>query len=288
MAPPADLQVRERSSGSRGHNHGVDQDEAVGWVGRVGVCARGLLYLLIAVLAADVALGHSSQSSDREGALQAVAQRPLGSVLVALLGVGFAGHAVWQAARAVTGRQGGASGRPLDTGHRVVAAATAVAYAGFTASVVPYIGRHHQRRTSNQAAQGWTARLMGEPGGRLLVAAFGVGVVVAGIVLLVQGVRGKVDDGVEPGLRGWPRRLLEGLGIVGFVARGVVVAVAGGFLVAAAVTFDPGQAKGLDGSLRSLARAPGGALLLLAAAVGLAAFGLWSIAVGVWMDAPTS
>ena len=133
---------------------------------------------------------------------------------MALLGLGFAGHALWQAARAVTGRQGGTTGRPLDTGHRLVAAATAVIYAGFA-------------------------------------------------------------------------RTLDVLGMVGFVARGIVVGVAGGFLVDAAVTFDPHKAKGLDGSLRSLARAPGGSVGLLAAAAGLAAFGLWSIAVGVWMDAPT-
>jgi hypothetical protein len=169
----------------------------------------------------------------------------------------------------------------------LVAAATAVIYVGFAASVVPYIGGHRQRGSSDQSAQGWTAHLMREPGGQLLVAAVGVGVVVAGAVLLVQGVRGNVDDGVRPGLNGWPRRALDVLGVVGFVARGVVVGVAGGFLVDAAVTFDPRQAKGLDGSLRSLARAPGGSVVLLAAAAGLAAFGLWSIAVGIWIDAPT-
>jgi hypothetical protein len=78
------------------------------------------------------------------------------------------------------------------------------------------------------------------------------------------------------------------LGAVGFVARGIVVIVAGGFAVAAATTFDPQKAKGLDGSLRSLVRAPGGHALLLAAAVGLAAFGLWSVAVAIWIDAPAA
>ena len=46
-------------------------------VGRVGLTARGVLYLVIAVLAVDVALGRRSSQPDREGALQAVGRRPL-------------------------------------------------------------------------------------------------------------------------------------------------------------------------------------------------------------------
>lgn len=72
------------------------------------------------------------------------------------------------------------------------------------------------------------------------------------------------------------RRVVAGLGIVGGVATGVVAAVAGLFVVLAAVRFDPGEAKGMDETLRSFAATPAGPVLLIAAAVGLLLFGLYS------------
>jgi uncharacterized protein DUF1206 len=62
----------------------------------------------------------------------------------------------------------------------------------------------------------------------------------------------------------------------------VVFGVAGVFLVIAAVTFDPKKAQGLDGSLRKIATTPLGPWLLVAVALGLVIFGVYSCCEARW------
>jgi hypothetical protein len=68
-------------------------------------------------------------------------------------------------------------------------------------------------------------------------------------------------------------RLVTRLGQVGFPAKGIALALVGGLLCYAAITFDPSKAKGLDGAMRTILDAPFGQFLLTLVAVGIAAFG---------------
>jgi len=54
------------------------------------------------------------------------------------------------------------------------------------------------------------------------------------------------------------------------------------FLVVAAVKAQPGQAKGIDSALRSLAHTPLGPWLLVLVAIGLVMFGLFSCCEARW------
>ena len=74
-----------------------------------------------------------------------------------------------------------------------------------------------------------------------------------------------------------PASGFETLGVIGMSARGVIVALVGYFVIQAAVTFDPGRAKGLDGVLDSVIHQPYGPWLLIMLAVGLACFGCFSL-----------
>jgi hypothetical protein len=60
------------------------------------------------------------------------------------------------------------------------------------------------------------------------------------------------------------------------------VIAAGIFLIDAAVTFDPGQARGVDGTLRAFAAVPLGSVVLVLMALGLAAFGVFSFCEARW------
>jgi Domain of Unknown Function (DUF1206)/PAP2 superfamily len=55
---------------------------------RAGLTARGVIYLLIGWVALLVAIGHSSQEADQQGALQLLAGKPYGLVSLWLLGIG--------------------------------------------------------------------------------------------------------------------------------------------------------------------------------------------------------
>jgi hypothetical protein len=72
-------------------------------------------------------------------------------------------------------------------------------------------------------------------------------------------------------------KLATWVGRIGMAARGVVFVMLGFFVLQAALHVDPKQAKGLDGALATLAAQPFGPWLLGAVALGLVAFGAYSV-----------
>jgi Domain of Unknown Function (DUF1206) len=84
-------------------------------------------------------------------------------------------------------------------------------------------------------------------------------------------------------MRAVTRRIVEWLGRGGGVARAVVFITVGAFLVVAALTTQPRQAKGLDSALRGpLGAAPAGHWLLALVAIGLIMFGAFSCRESRW------
>ena len=62
--------------------------------GQGGSCRARVIYILIGWVAILVALGQTSRHADQQGALQLLASKPYGLVLLWLLGIGFAGYAL--------------------------------------------------------------------------------------------------------------------------------------------------------------------------------------------------
>jgi hypothetical protein len=132
---------------------------------------------------------------------------------------------------------------------------------------------------SDKTSKEWTARFMDQPFGRYLVIAVGIGFVGAALGLVWRGITTKFDEHLKLGeMSPGMKSAVVKLGLVGNVARGVVFGMVGVFLVVAAVTFDPKKARGLDGSLRTLADNSWGQVVLWAVALGLVAYGVYSFA----------
>src|SRR4051794_29690139 len=81
----------------------VARSEPVKKGARVGIAANGVLHLLIAWLAIQVALGGGGQKVNQGGALTAIAAEPFGKVLLWVLFLGFVCVVLWRATSAVWG-----------------------------------------------------------------------------------------------------------------------------------------------------------------------------------------
>ncbi|MEU6035765.1 DUF1206 domain-containing protein [Actinomadura sp. NPDC047616] len=244
---------------------------------RAGLVTRGVMYLLVGWLAVQIGLGHGGEEADRAGALRAVAERPGGTLALWLLIVGFAGLALWGYTEALYG-QPSPDGRKARK--RLSSLGRGLIYtAGFAATIAFVVG--HGSRSSDAQSQTFTARAMGEPGGRWLVLGVGIAFVAVGVGVIVHAVRRKFQaelEHIDPRVR----PVVDVLGVVGHVARGLVMGGAGVLLSYAAVSFDPHKAQGVDGTLREFARTPVGPWLLVAVAVGLLLFGLFSFCEARW------
>jgi hypothetical protein len=79
-------------------------------------------------------------------------------------------------------------------------------------------------------------------------------------------------------LKGTSSNLVRRLGIIGYIAKGLVIAGAGVLAIVAASRSQPDKATGLDGALKTLGAQPYGVALLIAAGLGIITYGLYSFA----------
>ena len=262
------------------HEARVDADRAarsraVGWLGRAGLIAQGAVYAIVGILALALALGQGGKATSAQGALKTLAELGWGKVLLALLAIGLSGFAVWRFAQAIFDR-GGEGDDARGLGKRAIDFGGGCVYAALAVSAVSILfgggggggGGHKQ-----------AAGIFGWPGGRFIVGAIGVGFVIAGLVQLYGAFKDKFMDEMDTSNLGpHEREVLERIGEVGWIARAVVFALIGWFLVKAAVEYDPNDAVGLGGALAKLAQASYGPWLLGFTAAGLVAFAVFCFA----------
>ncbi len=248
---------------------------------RVGLVAKGMLYLVLGALAVQLALGNGSgDQASQTGALEAVADQPFGPWLLGAMALGLLAHGVWQLVAALTGD-------PVegdDALHRLKYAVKTVIYLGLGGLAVAVLFRRGAAgggggsgggEGSDQAA----SLLLGLPGGTWI--AIGVGLVIVGVGLyeiVRHGRQATFMERIGHTVGGRTRRNVERAGRAGYTALGIVALVTGGFFVVAAVRHDPEEAKGMSETLKTLADQPWGTWLLLAVAVGLVLYGLFCLA----------
>ncbi len=257
---------------------GPGEKKALRTAGRAGFVARGVVYVLIGVLALEIAFGQGGAEADRQGALHQIAAQPFGLAMLWTLVFGFACMTLWRASLAVLGENG-----RKKTGSRLLSAGRAVFYASVCWGTAAYAAGYGGQSGGNAKYQDWTASALKLPGGQVLVAIVGVGLAGAGLGIVVNAVRRTFLKKLSTAqMSARTRTGVTALGVGGNTARGIVLAGAGAFIVVAAVRFNPSQAKGMDATLHSFARTPAGPWLLVLVALGLVLFGVFSFASARW------
>ena len=245
---------------------------------RAGLAARGVLYILIGWVAILVAFGQSSSNqANQQGALQLLARQPYGLVSLWLMGIGFAGYALWRLSEAAFGVTGEGNG----AGPRLKSLVRGLVYAGFAYLTFKIIAGTAGNEAKKQ--QDLTATVMHHPGGQLLVGIVGAVIVVIGVALVLEGLRRKFLKRLQTSqMSPRTRRIVEWLGVIGTAARGVVFALVGILVIEAAVTYKPAKAGGIDKALLTLRNQPFGEFLLILAALGLIIFGIYGLCEARW------
>jgi hypothetical protein len=258
----------------------VAHGSVMSWLARAGLAARGVMYVLVGIIAVEIAVDGSQQQADRTGAVRLVAQTPVGSALLWLLVVGFAGMTLWRLSEAVWG-----SNEPggRKSSRRLASLARAVFYAVVTYGILRYALGIGQPSSSDQQSQDLTTTALKYSGGRLVVTIAGIVVVGAGLYLMYRAYKREFLKHLRMGTASpATRRTVTRLGQIGGMARGFVFGTVGVFLIAAALESNPQQAKGIDSALRALAHTALGPWLLVVVALGLITFGVYSWCEARW------
>jgi hypothetical protein len=251
----------------------TDTDAAADKAARIGLFARGSLYVVVGMLAARVALGDHNEEADRKGAIDAIARQPMGKVLLVALIIGLVGYGLWRLSRAFR--------RDPDenAGKRVGHVLTAGLYGFYAAAcVAKLVGTGGGGEGGGGKEQDLTAKVLNWPFGPAIVIGAGLGCWVVACWRLYRATGDHLEENLESGIDERVRTAVVWLGRVGHVATAAAFGLIGWFLIQAGRDHNPGEAKGLDDALKHLVGRPHGPLLLLLVAFGFVAFGLWCFA----------
>ncbi|ANS25223.1 hypothetical protein R1CP_02375 [Rhodococcus opacus] len=242
-------------------------------VARAGHVMSGFVHLLIAYIIVQLAFG-TGGNADQSGALGALAAKPGGRFVLWVAMVAFIAMALWRLAETVLGphvtENSGGDGDNTSLLDRAKAFGLAVVYFAFAFSAYQFASGGG--KSSGQQNAGMSARLMESGGGKILLVVVGlVAIAIGGYHIYKGASKNFLDD-----LKGTPSKLVEPLGVVGYVAKGLVIAGAGVLVIVAVFNADPSKATGLDGAVKTLGSAPFGQFLLVLAGLGIAAYGLYS------------
>jgi len=249
---------------------------------RLGYGVRGLIYITIGLLAVQVALGKGGALASPQGAITTMGKQPAGMILLWVVLAGIIAYALWGVVRAVFD--------PLGKGHdtkglfaRLGFLVSAFGYAIMVWPTYGYITGKSQTASGSQT-QKFIASIMAMPLGRWAIGILGLAVLIGGLYQIYLGFK----DGFDRQFRTYAMtvkevKLATDVGRFGISARGVVFALVGVLIALAAYRANPSQPIGMDTALTTLLHQPYGIWMLGIIAVGLIAFGFYSILCALWL-----
>jgi hypothetical protein len=242
---------------------------------RIGLVAYGVVHLLIAWLAVQLAIGEKEASADSSGAVQQLAEQPFGEFMVWALGIGMFLLAIWQGLEAIFGHRDEEGFTKVRK--RVTSAGKAVIYVviGVTA-VRAAMGSGSSGKSGTDST---TAKIMDLPGGQVIVAAIGLAIIGIGAYLGYRAWTEKFAKHINyEGKTGTTGKAYLWFGKAGYTAKGVAFGIVGSLFLYAALTHDPQKSGGLDQALHKVLQQPFGPFLLVLIAAGIGCYGLFCFA----------
>ncbi|MBG6216054.1 hypothetical protein IWX75_000491 [Arthrobacter sp. CAN_A6] len=240
---------------------------------RAGYAANGMLHFVIGIIAISVAAG-ARGDIERSGALEALADLPGGYLLLWASFLGSAALAFFQLGEAAF------RWKHRDKKERLTKRTKAAFKAGGYAAISVSFGVYALGGETDSSAEAreFSAALLSAPLGAALLVAVGAGIIAIGCYYLFKGATKRYFKDLEKQASGTRGTVIHVLGSVGYLAKGLALAVVGSIIIVAAVTSSPEESTGLDGALKSLQEQSLGTVALSIIAIGLMCYGLYSIA----------
>jgi hypothetical protein len=247
--------------------------DAFEYTARAGFAVSGVLHLLVAYIIAQIAFG-SGGNADQSGALATLAGQTGGAVLLWVAAVGLVALGLWRIAEAIVGSKPGEGSGPRhdDTPVWKRAKSIALAIVNFAVALSAARFAMGNGQQSSQQNAGLSAQMMQSGWGKATLILVALGLVAVGGYHVYKGAAKKfLKDLRVSGGTG-----ITAVGVTGYIAKGLVLAGSGVLVIVATLQTDPAKATGIDAAVKALGHAPFGKVPLIAAALGIAAFGAYS------------
>lgn len=242
---------------------------------RFGFYAKGVLFIVIGILAVLVAVGNQSgKLADPTGAMATIALQPFGRFVLILFIIGAIGHGVWNILRGAADVDD--AGRDWQgIIKRIIAGGIGVFYLFLAWTAWSIVLAAKVSEENGAVQETLVAILLALPLGVVLVFLIGLSVIGAGFHECYSGITGKFRENYRLWeIEGGHLRFITVIGALSFTARALIFVLMGYYFVWAAINYNPNEAVGLDGALKILAQSYYGQVLLFVTAVGLIGHGV--------------
>ena len=237
---------------------------------RFGLICKGVVYCITGVLATLAAIGFGGSKASKSKIFALIYEQPFGLILISAVAAGLFGYATFRFFQCFR-----------DTEHKGSSAKGLASRAGFGVSGLIYLslGVYATKLAvtgsagSGESRQFMVSKILGMSGGEWVIGIIGLIIIGNGVYQIYRGVTGQFMKKIEL----WKtelRDLVKKAGIIGYIARGIMLLVVGYLLWHAGMTSNPREAKGTDGAFTFLEN-KFGSLLMMFIAIGLVGYGVF-------------
>lgn len=266
------------------------KDEGIRKIARFGMFSKGTVYIILGVLTAMAAFGGGGQTADKSDSLQFIYQQPFGKILLAIMALGLVSYVVWRFIQAIRDPEHkGDDKKGIAT--RISYAASGVLYGiiAFEAIRMVFSNGSSGSGGGNQK-EDLVSMLLGQPFGQILVGLVAVVFFGKAAYQIYRAVTGKFARKIQDSeLDHRVKDTLRKAGFVGYIARGIVIAIIGYLFLRAAIEANPNQAGGTEQAFQFIqASSTWGTIMLGIIAVGLACYGVFMLVKARYRVLPSS
>ena len=241
---------------------------------RFGLIVYGVVYLVLAWLGIQLAMGDQEGKATTKGAVAQLAEQPFGTFMIVVVAIGMFLLVVWRLFDLFLGHHED-DGADLWK-HRASDLLKAILYGAICWSAISVL---MGSGGGGSGAKDFSSTILGLPGGQVWLTLIGLGIMVYGGNQIYLAWNEKHQKKLaSEGKSGEAGKAYMLFGKIGYIAKGIAVGLVGGLFVYAAFTEDPQKSGSTDKALHKVLEQPFGPWLLGILSLGIACYGLFQFA----------
>jgi hypothetical protein len=244
-------------------------------IARAGLIAKGIVYVLLGVLAFMAAFhlgGQSVKETSKEDVISTIKDQTGGQIMLAVIAVGLLCYSIWRGMQSF----GDTNHKGSDTKGLAVRARyfysgliyAALAFYAFKSLFTDSTGKNNRQPMIQQ--------LLNQPFGQWLLGIVAIIIFCTGIYQCYYGLSEKYRKHVNKTGNSINNKLLLAAGKIGYLARGIVWLIIGWMFAKAALHSNSSEAGDTSRAFSFLARGSYGSYLLAITGFGLICYGLFN------------
>ncbi len=243
-----------------------------------GYAAKTVVYCLLGLLILQAAIGAvGSSTPSQKNVFTSILEQPFGRIMLGCVIVGMVCYVIWRFVQGATNIDHLDMSSAKDVITRIFYFVSGVIYAfGTYLAIKVFQGVGGSSSGGQSNSEQMSSSLMQQQWGIYLVGAVGLIIIAFAFIQFKHAIKTDFMDKFDVHrMSAKVKKTAQVVGRLGFLARGIVYILVGGFFVQAAIQADPQEAGGLQEALSTITQQSYGQIGLMVVGAGIFLFGIF-------------